>query len=79
MSTQALDFALWMPPIGGVAVGDGIQVASVNPTITQWAQVGAGGGGGIPDAPSTGVTFGRVNASWQPVLTANSVVDAGTF
>jgi hypothetical protein len=77
MSTQAINLALLMPT-AVPAVGEGIEVASINPIVTQWA-TGGGGGGGIPDAPSTGVTFGRMNATWQPVLTANSVVDAGTF
>jgi hypothetical protein len=77
VSTHCLDFALLMPTLAP-AIGDGIQVSALAPITTQWAAAGTGGGG-IPDAPSTGVTFGRVNATWQPVLTANSVLDAGTF
>jgi hypothetical protein len=78
MSTQAINLALLMPTVVP-AIGDGIEVASIAPITTQWAPAGTGPGGGIPDAPSTGVTFGRNNATWVPVLTANSVVDAGTF
>jgi hypothetical protein len=81
MTTTALDLALFLPPAASApaSIGDGIFVASINPTVTEWAPPGTGPGGGIPDAPSTGVTFGRNNATWVPVLTATSVVDAGTF
>jgi hypothetical protein len=79
MSTQALDFALWMPPVSGAAIGDGIEVAGINPIVTQWAPAGTGPGGGIPDAPSTGQAYGRLNAAWTVVLDANSVIDAGVF
>jgi hypothetical protein len=78
MSTQSLNLALLMPTLAP-AIGDGIEVASIAPIVTQWAPAGTGPGGGIPDAPSTGVTFGRMNATWVPALDANSVLDAGTF
>lgn len=35
--------------------------------------------GGIPDAPSNGVSYGRLNASWNVVLDTSSDIDVGTF
>jgi hypothetical protein len=41
---------------------------------------GGGGSGGIPDAPSDGVTYGRLNSSWNAALAhSNDTLDGGTF
>jgi hypothetical protein len=40
----------------------------------------SGGGGGIPEAPSNGVTYGRRNMAWNPALAlSGDVLDGGTF
>jgi hypothetical protein len=41
---------------------------------------GSGGGGGIPEAPSDGTTYGRMNTTWNPALAHDSdVLDGGSF
>jgi hypothetical protein len=77
VSTHCLDFALLMPTLAP-AIGEGIQVSALAPITTQWAAAGTGGGG-IPDAPSDGNPYVRMNAAWTIGLTPNSVLDAGTF
>jgi hypothetical protein len=42
--------------------------------------VSGGGGGGIPEAPNDGVTYGRHNMSWNPALAkTGDVLDGGSF
>ena len=52
--------------IYGGAAGD---VLSTNGSgVLSWVAPSGGGGGGIPDAPSTGQTYGRNNAAWTPTV-----------
>lgn len=37
-----------------------------------WSQIGAGGSGGIPEAPSNGNLYGRRNAAWEVVPAGGS-------
>jgi hypothetical protein len=40
----------------------------------------AGGGGGIPEAPITGIGYGRQNGAWTPVLMlTGDVLDGGNY
>src|SRR5262245_58957980 len=41
---------------------------------------GGSGGGGIPEAPTDSVAYGRENLSWVPVLAlSNDTLDGGNF
>jgi hypothetical protein len=41
---------------------------------------GTGSGGGFPEAPTDGVTYGRMNATWNPTLAlSNDILDGGNF
>jgi hypothetical protein len=51
---------------GGVASGDNQEIIF---TFTA-ENVSGGGGGGIPDAPSDGKTYGRLNAAWTDLALA---------
>lgn len=67
-------------PAGGTAGQVLAKISSVN-YATQWVdQTGGSGGGGIPEAPSDGVSYGRMNAAWNPVIARDAdVVDGGNF
>jgi hypothetical protein len=46
----------------------------------QPSPTGGTGGGGIPEAPLDGITYGRQSAAWTHVLMANNdIVDGGNF
>ena len=61
--SQALRVALWVPTEDPPEVGDGVltkaaQLAA-NVLPTRFALASGGGGGGIPEAPFDGKTYGR--------------------
>lgn len=68
--SQALRVALWVPTEDPPEVGDGVVTkaaqlaAKVLPT--RFLLGSSGGGGGIPEAPIDGVTYGRRDAGWVP-------------
>lgn len=72
-------------PVGpGVAPGGtaGQVLTKVDATDynTHWVTPAGGGGGGIPEAPLTGLTYGRQSAGWTQVLMASGdVIDGGNF
>lgn len=68
--SQALRVALFVPTEDPPEVGDGIVTkaneiaADVLPT--RFLLGGGSGGGGIPEAPIDGTTYGRKDAGWVP-------------
>lgn len=77
------DSAVWLPLQGGAMVGP--LYLAFDPTLPLEAAtkqyvdaMGVGGGGGIPDAPSDGLTYGRKDAAWVPVG-EDSIIDAGPY
>jgi hypothetical protein len=81
---------LYLQLIGGTLTGQlflvGAPIAPLEATTKQYvddaiAAGGGGPGGGIPEAPATGLVYGRdgFNNSWIPVLTTVAVIDGGTF
>lgn len=76
----------FLPLTGGVM--DGIITLKADPLNPLEAatkhyvdiNIGSGGGGGIPEAPNDGVTYGRRFSAWNQVVAAhNDVVDGGNF
>ena len=80
--TMCLRVAQWVPTTDPAEVGDGIKTTNPPTThkklTTTFFLPGAGSGSGVPEAPSDGQQYARINASWA-VVAAPAVIDGGTF
>jgi len=57
---------------------DGVKWSSA--PVASGGSGGGDGGGGIPEAPLTGIAYGRQNSNWTQVLmVTGDVLDGGNF
>lgn len=75
--SAAISAAAYVLPTASTTALGGVKVDGTTVTIASGVISAAVSGGGIPDAPSTGIIFGRMNATWVAVpVGSGGIVDA---